>query len=743
VRVGAGAWQLWRKEGWAWLLLAVLPVLVNLPALSGAFRYDPIYVVSGLTQGTWTTNGVLPGTPWIDGNAGVTTEALGHLAARDWLTGRLPWWNPFSGVGLPLAAEGQNPAFFLPFVLLLALPHGLLALRIILMALAGVFAFALLRRLRLGVTAAVTGAALFELNGIFAWIGHGPMLPVAFLPLMLLGVEAARARFSLALVLGMAWSLAAGFPETAFLDAAFAGVWAAVRFAQCPARWTFAMRAGGSAVCGVMLAAPAVWPFLEALPREFLGVHHAAMSSGLWPQNWALMLLPGILGAPMANVEALHGSDALWVRAGGYCDVVLVVLALAALRWRAREGALRMAVLAWVAITGLRAASVPLAVWAFGLVPFLRQTNVHLYMMPSWSMGFAVLAALAVQDWRDGVPPRWRLAGFAAAGALLLALVPAAPDIADLWHRLPRYTLALILGVGVPLCAASSVLVLIRLPWSARRSLVLCAVIVLDAAVLCLLPQFTGTHGRRVDAAAIRFLQDHAGLSRVWPLGPLVPNYGAMVGVAETGHNYLPVPQNWVDYSRAKLQAGPDAVNFYTGWPPDAARLTQMLPDYEAVGVRYALVPVGVAPFAAPASGALVLAYHGTAMDIWELPNAAPYWQADGCMLKSTSRDAVVAQCAHAARLRRLELAWPGWQASVNGRDSAITVDGGIFQAVALPAGESQVAFRYAPPFIVYAWACFWVGLVCVISMLGARRCFSRSAQRTAENGVPVRRSSS
>ena len=86
------------------LVLVLLPALVHLPALAGGYSFDPINLVSGLADGTWQTNGLLRGYPWLDANAGVTTEALGGLAAHDWLAGILPWWNPFSGVGMPLAA---------------------------------------------------------------------------------------------------------------------------------------------------------------------------------------------------------------------------------------------------------------------------------------------------------------------------------------------------------------------------------------------------------------------------------------------------------------------------------------------------------------------------------------------------------------------------------------------------------------------------------------------------------------
>ena len=63
---------------------------------------NPIWFDSGVVYGTH--NGLLPGLPYIDPNVGFTTQALGHLAAEDWLHGVIPWWNPYSGIKLPLAA---------------------------------------------------------------------------------------------------------------------------------------------------------------------------------------------------------------------------------------------------------------------------------------------------------------------------------------------------------------------------------------------------------------------------------------------------------------------------------------------------------------------------------------------------------------------------------------------------------------------------------------------------------------
>jgi hypothetical protein len=700
---GGGVWRRWLP----WLFLAALPVLAHVPALSGRFRIDPIYLVSGLTPGTWASNGVVAGYPWIDGNAGVTTEALGGLAAQDWLHLTLPWWNHFSGVGLPLTAEGQSPAFFLPFVLLLALPHGLLLLRMVLMALAGCATFALLRRLRLADMPALMGAVLFELNGVFAWVLHGPVMPVAFLPLMLLGLERSRTRFSWALVLGVAWNFAAGFPETAALDVLFAGVWVGVRLAQAPDRLAYAGRAGAAGLAGLLVAAPAIWPFMEALPREFLGSHAGVVGSGLTAPNVAMLLFPGVFGPPLARPAVLGHVFVTWFSAGGYCDVVLVVLAACALRWRAPDRAMRWALLGWLAVSFARAAKLPAGIWLFGLVPLLRQANIHLYVLPGWSMALSVLAAYALQDWRDGVArDRWRMAALVGVLGVVSAWL-AAPDVAALWRAVPGYKAFLMVSLAVPALTLGAV-------WFARGP-ALYGAIAANAAILFMLPQSAGLHGRRVDTGAIAYLQGNLGLGRVLSLGPLVPNYGALFGVAEIGHNYLPVPANWVAYVRAHLMAASDGVNFYAGAAPEKLDLAA----YEAAGVSMVTVAPGGGHFAA---GAAALVYRGDVMDIWRLADPAPYFAATGCRLAPVSRDALVARCAGPSVLKRLELAWPGWGAEVNGGAVTVAREGGIFQAVALPAGESRVVFGYAPPGIAYAWVACVGGLVLACGMQMRRR---------------------
>ncbi len=91
-------------------VILLLPLLIHLPVLSPWLSADPILWWSGLAFHPPGGDLLVPGYPgWADGNAGVTTEALGHLAASDWLHGIIPWWNPYSGIGMPLRRKCRTP----------------------------------------------------------------------------------------------------------------------------------------------------------------------------------------------------------------------------------------------------------------------------------------------------------------------------------------------------------------------------------------------------------------------------------------------------------------------------------------------------------------------------------------------------------------------------------------------------------------------------------------------------------
>ena len=224
----------------------LLPFALHLPLWLLGRSTDPIWFFSGLVHGSpvrW---------PFLDPNVGFTSEALGRLAAREWLRGALPWWNAYTGIGMPLAAELQPGAFFLPFNLFLLLPEGILWQQIAMQVIAGLATYALLRELGLTRLAALMGGALFALNGTIAWT-PGPAAvycSLPFLPLLLCGIERARKQQGGAtsiLIIGVAtaWSILAGFPEPAYISGLLVIAWGLYRLASEPERWTMARRTHG------------------------------------------------------------------------------------------------------------------------------------------------------------------------------------------------------------------------------------------------------------------------------------------------------------------------------------------------------------------------------------------------------------------------------------------------------------------------------------------------------------------
>ena len=588
--------------------IILLPVLLRLPAWAAGLRENPLWAAAGLTMpGSSPRPAGLPG--FLDMEAGWTTQALGSLAARQWRDGHVPWWDPFSGIGMPLAAEMQSSALFLPYILLLLLPAGTVLLTVSLQWTGGLAMWRFLLRLGLGPVAAVTGAVCFELCACFAWMGPPLFLPVAFLPLFLLGIERARAAALRGrgggwrtTALAVALSLYAGFPETAYLDGLFALLWALCRVAGLPGvRLGFAVRVVAGGVTGLLLTAPLLWPFLQLLPDASLGPREAISMAALAipPPGAVQLLTPYALGLP----AGLTGHDPsgwllhIWGRAGGYLGMVL---ALAAVMGAAVQGPnrwLRLVLLGWVLLFLARILGVPGAGLPFLLVPFQDQIQIFRYSEAAWQLPCCILAAYAIE--LGGRRRQVWLAGLGLALAAAAAARVAWPLAAETLAA-PRY-MAVALAWGFASLVAGMIAFAQPRPW------VKAAVLVADLSALFMAPLASGYRSPVLDWPAIRFLQANIGLQRFATLGPFQPNYGAMFGIASVNHNYLPVPSIWTDHVQAHLRPGADPVLFIGNFPPDAPGrptnaeiMAARLPAYAALGVKYVLAPAGPNPFNPP-----------------------------------------------------------------------------------------------------------------------------------------------
>jgi hypothetical protein len=362
-----------------------------------------------------------------------------------------------------------------------------------------------------------------------------------------------------------------------------------------------------------------------------------------------------------------------------------------------------------------------MAVW--NLVPAIPDTAFQRYAQPSWELACVILAARGVDQAADA---RGRRLAAAAGGLLAVYAIAAAVWLVrEVWLEimaaasLRYWTIASIVWAAISVIALLAYLDRGRI----RAAAILLAV---DAAFMCAVPILSNTRSGKIDMPAVEFLRANLGLQRFFTFGPIQANYGAYFGVASINHNYLPVPESWVQHVHKHLDSKWSDFTVFNG---DSSRnspeeFRARLKAYENVGVKY--VVTSLHAVSAEELPGVRRVYDDAILKIFELPNPAPYFEAlgGGCQVQPLERRKVKVDCREATTLVRRELYFPGWTATVNGVAAPITARDEIFQAVQLPKGASEVRFRYAPPHIGWAWAAMWLGLASLVapSLLFLRR---------------------
>ena len=703
-----------------YLVIAAAVLVANALYLTGVFHPDPVYQVTGL--GSAPPSSLLPGLDTIDPNSGFTAEALGHLAASDWLHGHVPWWNPFEGLGSPLAGEMQSAALF-PLVLLYALQGGQVLFHLALELIAGFSTFLLLSRLVRSRAAATAGAVAFALNGTFAWLGNAAVNPVAFLPLLLLGVEQCldRERRGLAgwptVGLALALSVYAGFPEMAFIDGLFALVWFAVRASELvPADLVVLLKRGAAgAGTGLLLCAPVLVAFLTYLPHADLGRHAAGYGGSSQPAGLALpaLVMPYVFG-PIFGGFAAHPTAALsrfWAYGGGYLGAAVVALAALALPGRT-ERRLKVTLAVWVALGVARSVGVPGVRQAVDAIPGVGNTIFYRYAFPSWSLALIVLAAMAV----DGAAGRRRRLPAAAVGVggMVVLGALAAPAVAALGRS--RYIAHPALWSALSAAAALAVLGAVALGVSRGSAGLLAAVVVAESVGLFVVPQMSAPRHVALDTGPVRYLQAHLGTGRFYTLGPVAPDYGSYWRIASLAVSDNPVPRTFAGFVTSRLDGNVSPVTF-TGTarlrpsgPTPLQEFAAHIDGYRAAGVEYLLT---YSFMAVPADLHLPVVYRDPQVTIRAVPGAAPLYSVTGaCQLTGT--DPETALCRGPGTLIRREQQMPGWTATDNGLAVPVSTWRTVFQSVPLHRGLNQVDFSFAPPHAGLGVAAALAGLAVV-----------------------------
>jgi hypothetical protein len=712
---GSGSNFLDRHSWLPIVFLVLLPFVVHAPLWLLGRSTDPIWFYSGAT-----TNGASSvwQAPFIDPNLGFNSEALGRLAAWDWLHHIVPWWNPYTGIGMPLAGELQPEAFFLPFNLLLLLPEGVLWQQICMQIMAALATYALLRELKISRLAATMSGGLFALNGVFAW-SPGPAAvycTAPFLPMLLWGIERARKPRQgpagiLIIGVAIAWSILAGFPEPAYINGLLAVVWFLYRsVSDRENRWPLVRRAITGWVLGVLIAAPLLIAFADYVKQsDSFAVHNFGLDSLPWAAL-PILIVPYVFGfADLATQSPVLA--VIWGNAGGYFGILVIVMALVGLFTKSTPRGLRYILLAWILLSLAKTFGVQPAMGLFNLVPLIGKANFGRYMPQSCVLALVVLASYGLDQFKLAAP-RLRYPFIVSVFILAVSVVLAWPllsyvDRPDASASGTVLFLAVSLAWSLAGCAVASV-AWKRLQGTSRKSVLACLLLV-DAAVMFMVPMLASVPAGEIDTSAIQFLRDHQGLSRFYTLGPIQPNYSAYFQIAGIDHNVLPVPRLWSNYVDRSLLPGYKAMDFgITFWPADLDEgagkqaLSKLRSNYLDLGVRYVITDHDTD---GPATD-LNKVYSDNLMDIWEFPNSASYFQiiAGGpCVFSTLQREHLIAECSSPATLVRRELYMPGWHVAINRKPWGVTQDE-LFESVSLPQGHDEIQFSFSPPYVEFGW---------------------------------------
>lgn len=712
----------------------------NFMTLTGIFQNDPSLHRSGLAPAGRPN--LFPGDSTIDPNDGFTSQALGHLAAEEWLHGHIPYWNHYEGLGTPLAGEMQAAALF-PLVVLLALPRGLLYMHVLLQLIAGVSTLLVLKRLGRSDVAATLGGLVFALNGTFAWLTNAIFTPIAFLPLLVLSVETIRGRAREGVPFGwtlmaaaLALSIYAGFPEVAYIDALFVGGWALVRLIQLHGveRLVFLGKLIAGTTVGLALAAPIMVAFLDYLVHTNAGGHFHGIGEAALPSLGVFSLIIPYVYGPIWGFQSFDLSGrltALWGGVGGFLTATAFGLALMAI-WSRRQRGLKLFLMLWAFLVALKTYGFRPVAWIFNLVPGITSTAFYRYATVSVEFAVIVLAAFAIDDLLQGRLGRQIIAVTGLVALLVVTYCGVeASAVVRVLVGAPHHTAWAAVSVA---WAIGTLLVVFGAGFlrSRLRTCLLVGVVAVDALGMFVVPQFSTAHPAPLHLGPVRFLQAHLGSQRFFGLGPIQPNYGSYFRLASINVNDAILPKAWVAYITTNLNEHANPLSFIGVDPANlqgatsSTEFVDRLASYAAVGVIYVLEDRGRIPPDVVATHGLTSVYVDPLFEILQLPQPAPYWHAgDGahCLIGKEDVTHVEVSCGAGGSLIRLEQYMPGWAAVVNGHPVPVRQSGDLFQKIPLPAGKSRIVFTYTPPYIDTAWGlCLLALVVAVGSAVIARR---------------------
>jgi hypothetical protein len=692
--------------------------------------------------------------------------------------GFVPLWNPYNGLGLPLAFNWQSAVFSVPSLVgyLVPLRSAYTVGVFVTLVIAGTGAYVLGRTLRLGILGALMIATVFELCGpLVAWLGYPQAQTMAWGGwLLAAGLLLLRGRHRLpAIVLFSvvtACVIYSGHPETLIVMMLATVLFLATILASGVLNGRFGFAGGAilrpaidvviAAVAGAALAAPLLLPALQLTASS---VRSSTSTGGGVPAHGLFYLLfSGFDGVPVAGNYAFGGSF-YYNETAAYVGVIALALAvvgvLAGIKRRSRE----VVALVVVLVVGGVVAFVGPVATALTHLPALGEVDWLRALMPV-CLVIAVLAgigcdAVARAESRSKVRI-WLLASFGVA-ALLLGLI----WLVARHSGLPAFGTSLAEHVrtisfvwpaaGTILGLAVATTLIWRPNWrSTGAAVLLCgeATLLLVAGAVLISSSSDGYPPTK----AVNTLQRIVGKARIATSDPeiincalgLEPDANIFYGVFEL-ETYDPIlPKAYFSlWSQETNSSAGLAVE--DEFCPNVTTLAQA----RAFGLSYLLVPHGdAAPSGSVKRATIqvanpdpgdVFAKPPGALDLYEIPGSsiatfsATGGESSRVRISSSNpaRLTLVTRSSEPGQLRVRVTNIPGWRATIDGRSVPLQTSSVYGLELRVPAGTHRVELKYWP--FLFTVGIFIAALaVLVLAMLSVWQWYR--CRRLGRNEVAV-----
>jgi Bacterial membrane protein YfhO len=643
---------------------------------------------------------------------------------ESWKSLHIPLWNASAASGYPLLANAQSSAFSI--FRILALPFSLgrsfaveAALKILL---ALTFTYLFCRRRDYAELPGAVGAICFGFSTfMMIWL-HFPMGgAAAFLPAVIYCADVVIDRATFAKIVFMAVVVAAmifcGHPETVlhvFLFTTLYIVWIVFverRFATAHDAVRHSAALGTAVVLGVLLSAPLLMPFGEAVTKSYrylrMKSEPEVVSRFVGRGALALLVQPALVARQSIPSPAETTSGFAGILGAG-ATIALLLKDAGSRRWRTRE-------MLFVALTILLA-GVMLDWPVFRLItPLLRSSSlgrIRLLLCFLLAVQTAALIDLAARR-IDGT----YLTGILSA-TLLLFLA---------FKSLPNATLRGLIPSGLVIVVAALVPAGAKLRYGVMMILVVAVIAELWSVSRDWLPNLRSS-AMYPPTPLISKLVELKNAQRGAPMrivatgGILFPNTSAMFGLQDIRAHDPMAPARYLQILFDV--AGYDVGRYYGRWRNVDTPLLDFL------NVKYVVVAPGVD---LPDRARYRRVYDGPDGRIFQNAHVLPRFfsvqrgTSVGIVAAESDRYHLQINAATPSLVASSIPAWPGWKVVSAGRSLDTVAINDAFLGFNVPAGRSDVSVSYSP---LMFWVGAWIAVATLIGICAAGHSLRPSDRR-------------